>query len=79
MSPADETFNNAYRDGSSRMNNTEETFNKYNGITVDQRKMHAVRAYFEWMPIRQVDTTDGLRIWREWKRDPLVFTELLHR
>lgn len=35
------------------MNNTEDSFNK-NGlqISVDTRKVHAVRAYFEWMPIR---------------------------
>ena len=26
--------------------------------------MNAVRAYFEWMPIRQVDMDDNLRIWR---------------
>ena len=24
------------------------------GVSVDQRKMNAVRAYFEWMPIRYV-------------------------
>ena len=34
------------------------------GISVDQRKMNAVRAYFEWMPIRQVEMDDNLRIWR---------------
>jgi alkaline phosphatase D len=26
--------------------------------------MNAVRAYFEWMPIRQVEMDDNLRIWR---------------
>lgn len=26
--------------------------------------MNAVRAYFEWMPIRQADMDDNLRIWR---------------
>jgi alkaline phosphatase D len=26
--------------------------------------MNAVRAYFEWMPLRQVDMDDNLRIWR---------------
>ena len=34
------------------------------GVSVDQRKMNAVRAYFEWMPIRQVEMDDNLRIWR---------------
>lgn len=34
------------------MNNTEESFINDGGISFDQRKMNAVRAYFEWMPIR---------------------------
>ena len=59
------------------MNNTEETFNKYNGITVDQRKMHAVRAYFEWMPLRQVDMDDNLRIWRNFKLGKLLDLTML--
>ena len=29
-----------------------------------KRKEAAVRAYFEWMPLRQVDMDDTLRIWR---------------
>lgn len=37
---------------------------KDGGVSVDQRKMNAVRAYFEWMPIRQTDMDDNLRIWR---------------
>jgi alkaline phosphatase D len=37
------------------LNNTEESFrNDGPSISVDQRKMNAVRAYFEWMPIRYV-------------------------
>ncbi|OAG11648.1 alkaline phosphatase [Paraphaeosphaeria sporulosa] len=59
-----EVSNNGYRDGSSGLNNTEESFRKDGGVSVDQRKMNAVRAYFEWMPIRQVDMDDNLRIWR---------------
>src|SRR4051794_17573202 len=43
-----EFANNIYRDGSSAMNNTEDTFIKDGGVSVDQRKMNAVRAYFEW-------------------------------
>lgn len=31
------------------MNNTESSFLKYGGVNVDQRKMKAVRAYFEWV------------------------------
>jgi len=58
-----EVANNGYRDGFSALNNTEESFRTDGpSISVDQRKMNAVRAYFEWMPIRQVDLDDNLRI-----------------
>jgi alkaline phosphatase D len=33
--------------------------------------MNAVRAYFEWMPIRQVDLDDNLRIWRSFRMGTL--------
>jgi alkaline phosphatase D len=46
---------------SADMNNTEASFNTFGGIAFDQRKANAVRAYFEWMPIRQVDLDDNLR------------------
>ncbi|KAF2096401.1 alkaline phosphatase [Rhizodiscina lignyota] len=59
-----EISNNGWRDGSSGLNNTEDSFRNDGGVSVDQRKMNAVRAYFEWMPIRQVDMDDNLRIWR---------------
>jgi alkaline phosphatase D len=50
-----EVANNGYRDGFSALNNTEESFrNDGPSISVDQRKMNAVRAYFEWIPIRSV-------------------------
>ena len=42
------------------------------GVSVDQRKMNAVRAYFEWMPIRQVEMDDNLRIWRSFSLGTLV-------
>ncbi|KAL8992197.1 MAG: hypothetical protein Q9169_007285 [Polycauliona sp. 2 TL-2023] len=68
-----EVSNNGYRDGSSGLNNTEESFrNDGPSISVDQRKMNAVRAYFEWMPIRQVDLDDNLRIWRNFKMGKLM-------
>ncbi|KAG9242313.1 PhoD-like phosphatase [Calycina marina] len=60
-----EVADNTYRDGSSELYNTEDSFVKDGGVSVDQRKMNAVRAYFEWMPIRQVEMDDNLRIWRE--------------
>ncbi|KAI9757559.1 MAG: hypothetical protein M1815_000781 [Lichina confinis] len=59
-----EVADNAWRGGSAELNNTEESFIESGGVSVDQRKMNAVRAYFEWMPIRQVEMDDGLRIWR---------------
>ncbi|KAF2843521.1 alkaline phosphatase-like protein [Patellaria atrata CBS 101060] len=67
-----EVGDNTYRDGSSHVNNTEESFVYDGGVSVDQRKMNAVRAYFEWMPIRQVDMDDGLRIWRSFSIGKLI-------
>jgi alkaline phosphatase D len=50
-----EIANNGYRDGFSGLRNTEDSFLNYGPqVSVDQRKMNAVRAYFEWMPIRFV-------------------------
>jgi alkaline phosphatase D len=67
-----EVADNTYRDGSAELNNTEDSFLKDGGISVDQRKMNAVRAYFEWMPIRQVDMDDNLRVWRSFSIGKLV-------
>jgi alkaline phosphatase D len=47
-----EVADNTYRDGSADLNNTEASFILDGGVAVDQRKMNAVRAYYEWMPIR---------------------------
>lgn len=54
------------------MNNTESSFIKDGGVSFDQRKMNAVRAYFEWMPIRQVEMDDNLRIWRSFSIGKLL-------
>ncbi|KAL8760804.1 MAG: hypothetical protein Q9184_003027 [Pyrenodesmia sp. 2 TL-2023] len=68
-----EVANNGYRDGFSGLNNTEESFrNDGPMISVDQRKLNAVRAYFEGMPIRQVDMDDNLRIWRSFRMGKLM-------
>ncbi|KAK5624377.1 hypothetical protein RRF57_000093 [Xylaria bambusicola] len=82
-----EVSNNGYRDGMrqfvpissdrvvtdpSDQSNTEDSFLKNGGVSVDQRKMNAVRAYFEWMPIRQVDLDDNLRIWRSFQMGNLL-------
>ncbi|KAH8597788.1 PhoD-like phosphatase [Bisporella sp. PMI_857] len=60
-----EVSDNTWKSGASQLNNSEESFIQDGGVSVDQRKMNAVRAYFEWMPIRQVDMDDNLRIWRQ--------------
>ncbi|KAF7187238.1 Alkaline phosphatase D [Pseudocercospora fuligena] len=67
-----EVSDNTYRDGASELNNTEASFVMDGGVSVDQRKMNAVRAYFEWMPIRQVEMDDNLRIWRSFKIGSLL-------
>lgn len=68
-----EVANNVYRDGTSGLNNTEDSFlNDGPEISVDSRKINAVRAYFEWMPIRQTDLDDGLRIWRSFQMGKLL-------
>ncbi|KJZ72285.1 hypothetical protein HIM_08326 [Hirsutella minnesotensis 3608] len=68
-----EFANNGYRDGFSGLRNTEDSFLKTGAqVTVDSRKVNAVRAYFEWMPIRQADLDDGLRIWRSFQMGKLM-------
>ncbi|KAI1337578.1 phosphodiesterase/alkaline phosphatase D precursor [Xylariaceae sp. FL0016] len=63
----DHVADNTWNDGSAYLNNTEASFVSDGGVSVDQRKMNAVRAYFEWMPIRQVEMDDNLRIWRNFQ------------
>ncbi|KAJ8520400.1 hypothetical protein ONZ45_g2760 [Pleurotus djamor] len=41
------------------------------------RKMAAVRAYHEWMPIRQVDPNNRLRIWRNFQIGKLIDLTML--
>lgn len=62
-----EVADNVYRDGEADLNNTEASFIFDGGVSTDQRKMNAVRAYFEWMPLRQVDMDDNLRVWRSFQ------------
>ena len=42
------------------------------GACFTDRKLAAVRAYHEWMPIRQVDPDDKLRIWRNFQIGKLL-------
>ncbi|KAI9695421.1 MAG: hypothetical protein M1820_008606 [Bogoriella megaspora] len=67
-----EVADNTWKASSSELNNTEESFVQDGGVSVDQRKMNAVRAYFEWMPIRQVEMDDNLRIWRSFSIGSLL-------
>ncbi|KAG5985378.1 hypothetical protein E4U55_003606 [Claviceps digitariae] len=68
-----EFSDNGYKDGFSGLNNTEDSFLKSGTmVSVDTRKVHAVRAYFEWMPIRQTDLDDGLRVWRSFQMGKLL-------
>lgn len=59
-----EVADNTYRDGMAELNNTEASFVADGGVSVDQRKMNAVRAYWEWQPIRQVDISDDVSLLR---------------
>ncbi|KAI0332127.1 hypothetical protein GY45DRAFT_1433422 [Cubamyces sp. BRFM 1775] len=42
------------------------------GACFTDRKLAAVRAYHEWMPIRQVDPDDKLRVWRNFQIGKLL-------
>ncbi|KAK4671695.1 hypothetical protein QC764_0097870 [Podospora pseudoanserina] len=68
-----EVANNGYRDGFSALNNTEASFRQGGRmVSVDQRKINTIRAYFKWMPIRQVDLDDNLPIWRSFELGSLA-------
>ncbi|KAF8889832.1 PhoD-like phosphatase-domain-containing protein [Infundibulicybe gibba] len=47
------------------------------GACFTDRKLAATRAYHEWMPIRQVDTGDKLRIWRNFQIGKLLDLTML--
>ncbi|KAF8893591.1 PhoD-like phosphatase-domain-containing protein [Infundibulicybe gibba] len=47
------------------------------GACFTDRKLAAVRAYHEWMPIRQVDVDDKLRIWRNFQVGKLLDLTML--
>ncbi|RKL16186.1 hypothetical protein BFJ68_g5437 [Fusarium oxysporum] len=68
-----ELADNAYRDGYVDFFDQPNTF-KGEGpkVATDARKANAVRAYFEWMPIRQTDMDDGLRVWRSFQLGKLM-------
>jgi alkaline phosphatase D len=45
------------------------------GACFTDRKLAGVRAYHEWMPIRQVDAGDKLRIWRNFQIGKLLVSK----
>ncbi|KAJ8078629.1 hypothetical protein PM082_012912 [Marasmius tenuissimus] len=47
------------------------------GACFTDRKLAAIRAYHEWMPIRQVDAADQLRIWRNFQVGQLLDLTML--
>ncbi|KAH9001195.1 PhoD-like phosphatase-domain-containing protein [Lactarius akahatsu] len=47
------------------------------GACFTDRKLAAVRAYHEWMPVRQVDVDDKLRIWRNFQIGKLLDLTML--
>lgn len=57
-----EVANNGWRDGSSSM-----IWQVLAGLTWAERREGALRAFFEWMPVRQVEPVDEFRIWRRFK------------
>ncbi|WVR08378.1 hypothetical protein IAU60_005433 [Kwoniella sp. DSM 27419] len=70
-----ETANNDWKAGSSNSNDSIATGGcAYSNGTVcfSDRAMHAKRAYFEWIPIRQVDLGDQARIWRDFRFGDLL-------
>lgn len=65
-----EVADNSYNHGTADGNNTDA--GAVRGVRFTERKLAAVKAYYEWMPIRQVDTTDSLRIWRSFRYGKLA-------
>ncbi|PFH50642.1 hypothetical protein AMATHDRAFT_3720 [Amanita thiersii Skay4041] len=70
--------NNGWKGGSSDSNDTAAgcSFSP-SGACFTDRKLVAVRAYHEWMPIRQVDVDDQLRIWRNFQIGKLLDLTML--
>lgn len=70
-----ETANNDWKAGSSDSNDSIATGGcaySNNTVCFSDRAIHAKRAYFEWIPIRQVDLADQARIYREFNFGDLL-------
>ncbi|WWC85721.1 uncharacterized protein L201_000587 [Kwoniella dendrophila CBS 6074] len=70
-----EVADNTWKAGSADSNDT--LSGTYYNTSFTQRKANAVKAYFEWLPIRTVETDDALRIWRSFKFGTLADLILL--
>ncbi|WWD16925.1 hypothetical protein CI109_101357 [Kwoniella shandongensis] len=70
-----EVADNTWKAGSADSNDT--IAGTYSNVSFTERKAHAVKAYFEWLPIRTVETDDALRIWRSFKFGTLADLILL--
>ncbi|KAF9532238.1 PhoD-like phosphatase-domain-containing protein [Crepidotus variabilis] len=69
---------NAWKSGTANSNDTTEGCGfSSSGACFTDRKLAAVRAYHEWMPIRQIDAGDKLRIWRNFKIGKLLDLTML--
>jgi len=64
-----ELANDAWRDGAENHQDNEGAFS--------ERKLAALQAYFEWMPIRPVSSTDHLNIYRQFNFGTLVELTML--
>ncbi|KAF9453201.1 PhoD-like protein [Macrolepiota fuliginosa MF-IS2] len=73
-----EIANNAWKAGTSNSNDTAQgcTFSP-SGACFTDRKLAGTRAYHEWMPIRQLDAKDQLRIWRNFQVGKLFDLSML--
>ncbi|KAL4265206.1 PhoD-like phosphatase metallophosphatase domain-containing protein [Pleurotus pulmonarius] len=73
-----EVANNAWKAGTSNSNDTAAgcSFSP-SGACFTDRKLAAIRAYHEWLPVRQVDTHDLLRIWRNFQVGKLLDLTIL--
>ncbi|KAI0831518.1 PhoD-like phosphatase-domain-containing protein [Trametes gibbosa] len=73
-----EVADQAWKAGTADSNDTSVgcSFSK-SGACFTDRKLAAVRAYHEWMPIRQVDPDDKLRIWRNFQIGKLLDLTML--
>ncbi|KAH8824649.1 PhoD-like phosphatase-domain-containing protein [Flagelloscypha sp. PMI_526] len=73
-----EVSDNTWKAGSANSNDSSSgcTFS-VSGACFTDRKWAAIRAYHEWMPIRQVDVGDKLRIWRNFQVGKLMDLTML--